>query len=199
MIAAAPVPATLIFQCPLSSVKERAISAVVEGWSGHPITHVSIMMDRDEVIEAVPSGVRTQTWPSFLHRLKKEGHQYVILGTPPSQALPQVSEALVWLRSQDSLPYNHTFLDSGTGWYCSQLAEAFYRRAGMSPGGLPTSPLNFLSPETQDLHPFWTSYYEDLGLQVPQGQPGSHPAMQSRASLLKMKILPLHETEIECL
>ena len=86
-------------------------------------------------------------------------------------------------------PYDLTFLPDNGTHYCSELVRDAYRR----PDGsylFEAQPMNFLAPDGS-MPPYWTTLFEELGMPVPQGVPGTNPQDMSASSLLETVSCPI--------
>lgn len=179
------LPGDLLFQDRSLTAFGQAISAVFSGWQGHPVTHCGLLVEPNLVIEAVAEGVVLTPLPRFLDQ--GNPGSAVLHGrlTPEWQAW--IPEALDWARRQVGRPYNFSFAADAPGLYCSQLVcQAFARAAGQPV--LPENPMNFRGPDG-DILPYWQEFYAGLGQNVPQDQPGSHPAVVSLSPRLIVQVL----------
>ena len=50
--------------------------------------------------------------------------------------------------------------------------------------------MNFLAPDGS-MPPYWTTLFEELGMPVPQGVPGTNPQDMSASSLLETVFCPI--------
>ena len=76
-------------------------------------------------------------------------------------------------------PYNPSFYPSTEAFYCSEyIAEILpiFERIPMQFGKSPN-----------EISPFWQAYYEDLGLEVPLGQPGTNPSQLAQSNYIVYK------------
>lgn len=81
------------------------------------------------------------------------------------QAVMQRAEK--WL----GLPYNHSYILNDTSLYCSD----FVYRVIQDTAIFQLNPMTFKSPNQETYHPLWVSYYERLGVDIPEGLPGCNP------------------------
>ncbi|GAB2025019.1 YiiX/YebB-like N1pC/P60 family cysteine hydrolase [Lactovum odontotermitis] len=72
-------------------------------------------------------------------------------------------EVLEKMRPLAGLPYNFSFVKAEQSYYCSDLiARSFPENV------FPAAPMHFEGD-------FWQGYYDELGIDIPEGQPGTHP------------------------
>lgn len=74
-------------------------------------------------------------------------------------------------------PYNVSFRPGTESFYCSQYIAAILPIFG-------TIPMRF-GDSSQEISPFWKSYYAKLGVPVPVGQPGSNPSQLAKSPHLR--------------
>ena len=80
-------------------------------------------------------------------------------------------------------PYDDWFQHDNGRLYCSELIyECYLDSAGNHL--FEAQPMNFLAPDGT-LPPYWQTHFSALGIEVPQGQPGTNPTDLSRSPLLK--------------
>jgi hypothetical protein len=68
-------------------------------------------------------------------------------------------------------PYNFSYIISDSTHYCSE----FIYRAFEPDSVFVLNPMTFKDPETVEFLPTWVEYYEKLGIDIPEGQPGCNP------------------------
>lgn len=79
-------------------------------------------------------------------------------------------------------PYDFAFLPGTDALYCSELVYESFRAEDGRPL-FHAVPMSF-SDTTGRLLPFWISYYDSLGVAIPEGQPGTNPNDLSRDPVL---------------
>ncbi|MBQ3766195.1 MAG: hypothetical protein II874_05615 [Bacteroidales bacterium] len=87
-------------------------------------------------------------------------------------------------------PYDLTFLPDNEAHYCSELVRDAYRR----PDGsflFEEKPMNFRASDGS-MPPYWTALFEELGMPVPQGVPGTNPQDMSASPLLETVSCPIY-------
>ena len=110
-----------------------------------------------------------------LSQLLEEGDMYHVFAYPEIDAASVFKEA----KSHLGKPYNASFCAESEGFYCSEYIAQI----------LPifeTIPMQF-GDEENLISNFWQVYYEDLGLAVPIGQPGTNPSQLAQSAKLIYK------------
>jgi hypothetical protein len=78
--------------------------------------------------------------------------------------------------------YDLRFLPDNGEMYCSELVQACYLDAAGKPL-FESVPMNWLAPDGT-LPAYWENLFRDLGMEVPQGVPGTNPQQLSESPLL---------------
>lgn len=135
------------------------------------IDHVAIVLNKDSVIEAVPRrGVITTPLDSLR---RQEG--YYIIGRV-RRADPTLS--LLNARHYLGRPYDPFYLASGEAIYCSELVQFSFTD---SQGHWLFTPVSMSFHDASGhITDYWTQFYRQHGMDVPEGQPGTNPAELSR-------------------
>lgn len=163
-----------------------AIEAVTKGFNGLSFSHVGLVDKADGrvlVIEAIGSSVRRIPLDSFARRTGNK--MYVGRVRKPYRHL--VSKALQYARKQLGTPYDDAFLYDNGKYYCSELIYDAFLHANHNKPFFALEPMTFKKPGSDEYFPVWKNYYEQLGIPVPEGQPGCNPGGLSRSA----KLLPL--------
>lgn len=166
-----------------------AIAAVNEGIDQQSISHVAIVVNRKEVVEATPrQGVRTTTISQFLHdsHHAADGTPLVVVGRliDTTGVAASVHRALQYV----GRPYDTLYLPNNAAIYCSELVQLSYRRPD-STEVFGQQPMSFSDASGQIL-PYWTALYAAHNMEVPEGWPGTHPARMSADTALCILPLP---------
>ncbi len=157
----------------------EAIAKLIQGWCGNKINHVGIFDGNGNVIEATHEGVILTPVPDFFAK-----SHHVFLGRTHLSELCDVAVARAM--SLLGAPYNFTYTHTSDGYYCSQLVYECYRyKSGNTFFALDT--LRFRDPETDRIIPFFVTYYQELEIAIPEGEPGTHPATLSLHTGLAME------------
>ncbi|VDL74564.1 unnamed protein product [Nippostrongylus brasiliensis] len=168
---------------------ERAVSDV----AASPYYHVGIVARDKKIVHASPRGVMSQTLDEFV--FGSEAHRMEIVRV--NVAEDAKAKAAEFAESKIGLPYNDIFTPDGVNsdgqqsYYCSQLITEAYNEVI----DFPEHKLNFNDAD-DELIPYWRSYYEARGREVPQGEPGSHPASIRRSDRLDMRLTRHLQTQM---
>ncbi len=180
-------PGDLLFQLSIGGEREWLISRLFEGVNGQALNHVAIYIGSNRVIEAVSPEVKKTPLNSFIKKsvVDLKGKPCVTI----SRLLPAyghlIPAAIAFAEGCVSHPYDHSY-GSQSGWFCSQLVLEAFRYANKGKPVFQQTPMSFRDPETGELFSYWIELYKRLGLSVPEGQAGSHPALVSLSNTLKV-------------
>ena len=78
--------------------------------------------------------------------------------------------------------YDVSFLPDNEELYCSELVQRSYLDAAGEPV-FDSEPMNFCAPDGS-MPPYWTWLFGRLGMEIPQGLPGTNPQRMSAAPCL---------------
>lgn len=155
---------------------EKAITASTGEYS-----HVALV-ERDSaddvwVIEASPkNGVQRIPYSLFErnHQLRFGRTIDIYRLTAPFDTAAVIARA----KRLVGKPYDNAFLPDNGAYYCSEfIQEAF--------GGIfPSKPMNWRDADG-NLPEYWIKHFEELGVPVPEGVPGTNPTDMSRSPLLR--------------
>lgn len=179
-------PGDLLFQDIDCGPLCDAIETVTQGACGAHFSHVGIVSKVDGstvyVVEAIGPGVIETPLDKFLGRsADSKGRPKVLVGRtnlPQGKKTQAVANALTLL----GLPYDNAFVINNNFLYCSELVHEAFR---FQPDGTPLfdlAPMTFLDPATSQFFPAWVTWYAELGIPIPQGQPGTNPGAISRSN-----------------
>ena len=170
-------PGDLLFQA-----GEGAMPMAIESATGGVFSHVGILGESlKDVWEAVPEeGVRNVPLQQFLEEasLDAVGKPYVRVYRAPCDW----EDVLVRLKALKGRPYDKAFLPGDDALYCSELVYECYRDSTGKPL-FSTIPMTFKG-EDGVMVPYWVSHYAELGVAIPEGEPGTNPNDLSRSPLL---------------
>jgi hypothetical protein len=132
------------------------------------------------VLHADEQGSRRQTLVAFLADARGKQRQvfvYRLLRAERASIPDAISRASRMLGK----PYNLTYVQNEDSYYCSDFIERAFRAHHV----FALQPMNFKNPQTGEISPYWTAFYRDKGMAVPQGLPGTNPNDMARAPVLR--------------
>lgn len=154
----------------LFTVGQSEMAAAIRTATGS-YSHVGIFFDGEIYHATQDKGVTHQPLSQFL----EEEDIYHVFAYPETDASAAFKEA----KSHLGKSYNASFYPESEGFYCSEYIAQI----------LPifeTIPMQFGDDENV-VSAFWQAYYEDLGLAVPVGQPGTNPSQLAQSAKLIFK------------
>ncbi|OCG00472.1 YiiX/YebB-like N1pC/P60 family cysteine hydrolase [Gilliamella sp. wkB112] len=151
------------------------------------INHVGLCVGNNKIIHACQKeGVILQPVTDFL-----SSGSYNIIASIDNPLL--IKQALTRVMSYLGLPYNYSFHPDAKGLYCSQLITYAFKLKDNS-DYFQLYPMNFKDLKTQQILPYWITYYRKLRQPIPQGVLGSHPQQLLRQTHL-FKTIRLFATQ----
>jgi hypothetical protein len=162
----------------------EAIESVTVSYGDQHFSHIGLVyLNHDSVfvLEAIGASVKLTWLPIFLKYSKKPAHW----GRLTSEFQPLLPKAIQFAKSKLGLPYDSQFLMNNGKYYCSELIyEAFDFANGKPVFGL--QPMTFKMPGTNHFDPAWVAYFQNLGMEIPEGKPGCNPGGISLWEGIKM-------------
>ena len=154
----------------LFTVGQSDMAAAIRTATGS-YSHVGIVFD-GEIYHSTQDKVVTH---QPLSQLLEEEDIYHVF------AYPEIDDSAAFKEAKFHLgkPYNASFYPESEGFYCSEYIAQI----------LPifeTIPMQFADGENA-VSTFWQAYYEDLGVAVPLGQPGTNPSQLAQSTKLIYK------------
>ncbi len=176
----------LLFQRQATSEMDAVIEQTFEGYGGCAINHVGLAVDATTVIEAVEPQVRTTFLGEFLNAaaVNQTGQPQVMIFRLKEPDHGLLEGAIAHAYTLVGLPYNRSFGDRKDAYYCSELIVDCFKVANSGSPVFYETPMSFKDPATGSFLPYWVDYYAQLGLPIPEGKPGSHPALLSKSDAI---------------
>lgn len=157
--------------------ENNEITDVTQGIDGMKIEHVGIFYDKS-VIEATRSkGVYITPIDSFI---RHNGGRVIIGRVESADIELSIENALRY----KGLPYDTLFMSDDRAMYCSELVQKSFERSDSTLIFSPI-PMSFHDASGR-ITPFWTDFYKQRGMEVPEGQPGSNPGELSRRESVRI-------------
>lgn len=179
-------PGDLLFQLSQGPEPAFLISRLFAGVNGQALNHVGLYGGGGHVIEAMAPQVQETALAAFVQRsvLDTGGRPCITafrLRPPLADRLG--AGAVDFARQCLRAPYDHSY-GQDSGWYCSQLVLAAFKWANGGQAVFQETAMSFRDPQTGAVFPYWADYYQRRGEPLPEGQPGSHPALLSLSDQL---------------
>jgi hypothetical protein len=114
-------------------------------------------------------GVCCESLDQFLYPDEKEA--IVAVYRLKNNYLKAIPQAIDLARQFLGEKYNHSFLFSDTGYYCSEFIYKIYAPEEV----FHLYPMTFKDPYNGEFIPTWVEYYGQLGISIPEGEPGCNP------------------------
>ena len=161
-----------------------AILAVTEGYQGNDFSHLGLVYIQNDsifIIEAAGNAVRKVTLEQFSKNTKTN----MYIGRVKNKYKKLIPGVIQFSLLQIGTPYDDDYLYNNGKYYCSELIyDAFLNANGMPFFDL--QPMTFKQPETNDFFPAWVTYYQSLGVEIPEGQLGCNPGGISTSKKIKI-------------
>jgi len=163
----------LLFMTHPSCNLSKAIDQATQTEKETHFSHIGIVeRDGDEirVFHSTPqNGVCCEPLDQFLHPDDKEVTVAVYrLKDQYLKAIPQAIESARQILGES---YNHSFLKTNPGYYCSEFIYKIYAQDEI----FHLDPMTFKDPGNGEFIPLWIEYYRQLGISIPEGEPGCNP------------------------
>lgn len=164
----------------------EAIEKVTYGVDGARLSHVGMVVPFGSnalaVIEAVEKGVKiTPTGEFFNRSMDGTDASKVLVGRLKKEKQSLIPQAIRVAQSKVGIAYDSTFNMLNDSYYCSELLYTAFMEAN---GGQPVFELQkmtFKDPDTKATFPVWETYFNDLGIAIPEDEPGLNPGGMSRS------------------
>ncbi|WP_339887427.1 YiiX/YebB-like N1pC/P60 family cysteine hydrolase [uncultured Flavobacterium sp.] len=162
----------------------KAINAVTEGFDGHDFSHLGMIHIKNDsiyVIEAAGKNVKLTplevfktytTDTMYVGRLKRKYRKYI-------------PKAIEFSMSQMGVPYDEAYLYDNGSYYCSELIYDAFLAAYEKPF-FELTPMTFKEPNSNQYFQVWIVYYENLKIEIPEGELGCNPGGISTSNKLKI-------------
>lgn len=157
----------------------EAIRKVTDGYEGHDFSHNGILAKEDDkwfVLEAVSAGVKLTPLDTFLFRHVNEmGQPKVHVGRLAPNYQKLIPQALEYGKTLLGKPYDQTFDLDNDAYYCSELIHLSFQKANNDQPVFQLHPMTFIDPDTGETFEVWATYFEKMGIPIPEGAPGLNP------------------------
>jgi hypothetical protein len=167
-----------------------AIETVTAGIDGAKFSHVGIVVVTDSgnyVLEAISAGVKFTPYPEFLARSTDSlDRPKVIVGRLKNKYQSYIAQAVSNMEKYLGKTYDTVFSIDNDAYYCSELIYAGFKEATGDPGFFRLDPMTFKAPGENTYFPAWKKYFEDLGVKIPENEPGLNPGGISKSDKIEI-------------
>lgn len=174
----------ILFQDLDSSPLCEAIETVTPGYKNASLSHIGMVVNHNnelKVIEALPPKVVFTKIGDFLGRsLDCNNNPKVIVGRLKNKYSKIIPKAIKYAKNQVGTKYDEAFLMNNDLYYCSELIYDSFREDSI----FKLRPMTFINPKTNRTLEIWEKYYSDLGIDIPQNEPGINPGQISLSNKL---------------
>tara|TARA_B000000565_G_scaffold255231_1_gene235316 strand:+ start:1419 stop:2033 length:615 start_codon:yes stop_codon:yes gene_type:complete len=174
----------ILFQDLDSSPLCEAIETVTPGFKNASLSHIGMIVSHNnelKVIEALPPEVVFTNIEDFLSRsLDCNNNPKVIVGRLKYKYSNIIPKAIKYAKNQVGTKYDDAFLMNNDLYYCSELIHDSFREDSI----FQLRPMTFVNPKTNKTLEIWEKYYSDLGIDIPQNEPGINPGQISLSNKL---------------
>lgn len=164
---------------------DSAISSATGEAGEVNLTHVAILevqADSIWVIDATGKrGVNRRPLETFLEDFTLSDGRHPVLLVKRVKGV-DADAAVERAKSLCGRQYDARFLPENEAFYCSELVQACYLDAHGKPV-FQSEPMNWLAPDGT-MPTYWEQLFRGLGMEVPQGVPGTNPQKMAQAEFL---------------
>ena len=168
-----------------------AIEKVTVGINQAKFSHIGLVIKNKRgelvILEAISKGVIETPVDDFLNRsFDADKRPKVVVGRMIPEKAHLVRPAIDSASLRIGKTYDEIFDIKNDRFYCSELIYFAFKEANQGQPVFPLQPMTFNDPDTEEPFPVWVDYYKDLGVPIPEGQPGLNPGSISRSAYLNI-------------
>lgn len=169
----------------------QAIQNSTSGREEIPFSHVGIVSMEDSseiyVIEATsPEGVVKTPLNEFIGKTAVLDEKPLIA---VGRIIPEyryiIPEAIGNAKKHLGKKYDYAYDENNHTFYCSELVRFAFIDSTGNPVFKPLS-MSFKNKETGVIDPYWTEHFQQLGLPVPEEEPGTNPADMAKSEIIEI-------------
>ncbi|MBT0811931.1 hypothetical protein KIH41_11640 [Litoribacter ruber] len=161
----------------------EAIRKVTNGYDGRDFSHIGLLILENGdwyVIEAISKGVSKTPLFEFLDRHTDEaGQPRVVVGRVIDEYKYLIPTAINVASTLIGKPYDSAFDLNNDAYYCSELIHMSFQKANLGTPIFEIQPMTFKDPDTGETFGIWEKYFQDLGMEIPEGELGLNPGGMS--------------------
>ena len=163
----------ILFRGATSGKISEAIDKVTQTSGETHFSHVGLVEVSDTgvvVLHASPDGgTCVVLLDEFLH---PEGDSVMVVAYRLKEEWKKtIPFALTKAKQLLGKPYNFSYILSDTALYCSEFVYLAFAADSV----FTLEPMTFKDPSTGNFPSAWAEYYQKMGIEIPEGQPGCNP------------------------
>ncbi|MCU4156995.1 hypothetical protein J1N10_13480 [Carboxylicivirga sp. A043] len=163
----------ILFRGRMDGSLSEAIDAVTQTGKAHHYTHMGVVElcnDTVWVYHAAPvKGVTKELLADFC--LSTEDSLVVGHFRIKDSYQAMIDRALETARQHVGQPYNYSYILEDEGFYCSEYVYELFVQDSI----FKLNPMTFIDPQSGEFHEGWIKHYKELGIDIPEGEPGCNP------------------------
>ncbi len=161
----------LLFVTEDKSNLSEAINRVTQTSLKTNYCHVAIVHVEQDSIWVLESSSKYGSRKILLENFIKEQDSDIYRYRLKKEYAGSIKKA--WNNAENMLgkPYNFSYRLNDTSYYCAD----FIYRLFADDSVFEMNPMTFINPQTGAIDSGWKEYYDNLGIDVPQGEPGCNP------------------------
>ncbi|MDD2436702.1 MAG: YiiX/YebB-like N1pC/P60 family cysteine hydrolase [Massilibacteroides sp.] len=161
----------LLFVTEDSSNLSEAINRVTQTSLKTNYCHVAIIRIEQDSIWVLESTTKYGSRKILLEDFIKEQNSDIYRYRLKKEYAESIEKA--WDNAGDMLGklYNFSYQLNDTSYYCSDFIYRLFANDSV----FELNPMTFIDPQTGVIDSGWQEYYDNLGMEVPQGEPGCNP------------------------
>jgi len=165
-----------------------AIEKVTDGYKAYNISHCGIVVREGKdlyVIEAY-GDVKKTPLKKFLSRAKDEnGNPKVIAGRLKPEYRKYIPLAIIKAFALIGKQYDRVFEIDNDKYYCSELIYEIFNNKHQEKI-FELRKMTYINPKTNEIEEFWSEYFSQLNIKIPEGELGCNPADYSRSEKIEI-------------
>lgn len=161
----------LVFVQVRKSSLSKAINRVTQKFKADNFEHVGIIEIMSSKVFVLHFSLELGSTKQNLSDFYEQNDKKLIIFRLKSAYQNSIKSALKKANELLGKPYNKLYILDEDSFYCSDFIERIFRDYKIFELIL----MNFKNPQTGKIDEFWTKFYKEFNLEVPQDKPGSNP------------------------
>lgn len=169
----------------------ESIEKVTFGYKGSKFSHVGLVIPDNKdnliVIEAISKGVVKTPLKDFFNRsFDENNNSKVVVGRIKQQHSSLITKAIEFSQTKLGLSYDDVFDINNNKYYCSELIYDSFKFANNNEPIFELQKMTYKDPATNATFPIWEEYFKNLGVAVPENEPGLNPGGMSKSDYINI-------------